>query len=99
MAEIKQHQCAVERKMHLGLNDYPIRDPDRHGWVGDAIDCVIQDAQGRWWATNAEYFTQVNYCPFCGDAAPTTTRPTPAERVVALEEVEEVAIGAWQGQS
>lgn len=94
MAEVKQHWCAAERLLHLGLDDYPIRDQWRHGSVGRAIDCVFQDAQGRWWATNAEYFTQVNYCPFCGDAAPTTTRPTREEWDLALEAVEAASLDA-----
>ena len=70
------HQCPEGRAFYLGLNDYPVDDDRRHGPCGPAVEQILQDAEGRWWAGNGEYQTQVNYCPFCGRAAPTTTRPT-----------------------
>jgi hypothetical protein len=33
---------------------------------GSAIDWCREDEQGRLWAENDEYSSQVNYCPYCG---------------------------------
>lgn len=37
---------------------------------GAAVDRVIIDDKGKMWASNGEYSTQVNYCPFTGTPAP-----------------------------
>lgn len=36
---------------------------------GAAITDCVEDTEGRFWATNREYATQVNFCPFCGQPA------------------------------
>ncbi len=36
---------------------------------GPAIDECREDEDGRLWAFNSEYETQVNFCPFCGHEA------------------------------
>lgn len=41
---------------------------------GDAIDDCAEDDQGRFWASNGEYGSQVNYCPVCGAKAPTPVK-------------------------
>ena len=37
---------------------------------GVAIDDCYEDDEGRFWAGNGEYGSQVNYCPVCGTKAP-----------------------------
>lgn len=37
---------------------------------GVAIEDVYEDDEGRFWAGNGEYGSQVNYCPVCGTKAP-----------------------------
>ena len=37
---------------------------------GAAIDVCYEDKEGRFWADNGEYSSQVNYCPWCGAKAP-----------------------------
>lgn len=37
---------------------------------GNAIDDCHEDDEGRFWAGNGEYGSQVNYCPVCGMKAP-----------------------------
>lgn len=37
---------------------------------GNAIDDCYEDDEGRFWAGNGEYVSQVNYCPVCGTKAP-----------------------------
>lgn len=38
---------------------------------GIAIDDCSEDEEGQFWCGNGEYSTQVEYCPFCGQKAPT----------------------------
>lgn len=37
---------------------------------GPAIDRCREDAEGRFWIDNGEYFSQVAFCPYCGTKAP-----------------------------
>ena len=41
-----------------------------YGGYGSAVIECYEDDEGRFWVSNSEYRTQVNYCPFCGRAAP-----------------------------
>lgn len=38
---------------------------------GPAFDICLEDSIGRFWVTNYEYANQVNFCPYCGEKAPT----------------------------
>lgn len=38
---------------------------------GSAIENIEIDENGKMWADNSEYSTQINYCPFTGAPAPT----------------------------
>lgn len=38
---------------------------------GQAITHIEIDKEGKMWAHNEEYATQINYCPFTGTPAPT----------------------------
>ena len=38
---------------------------------GPAVTFCHEDEEGKLWAENGEYASQVNYCPFCGFRAPT----------------------------
>lgn len=53
------------------------RAPDKM-W-GQAITHVEIDKEGKMWAHNGEYATQVNYCPFTGVPAP--VKMTAVDRV------------------
>lgn len=44
-----------------------------HQGYGPAITFVEEDEDGRLWAGNEEYDTQVRFCPFCGYKAKNTT--------------------------
>jgi len=47
---------------------HPCRRPDEASedvGYGQAID-VCWEEEGELWASNGEYSTQVNFCPFCG---------------------------------
>ena len=35
-------------------------------YYGPAISDCEEDDEGRFWADNGEYSSQVNYCPVCG---------------------------------
>ena len=37
---------------------------------GAAIYKVEEDEEGKFWATNGEYSSRVDYCPVCGAKAP-----------------------------
>jgi len=41
-----------------------LQSPDK-AW-GIAVKYCYEDAEGRLWAGNSEYESQVNYCPVCG---------------------------------
>ena len=51
----EQHNC----KLHSPYNAY-----------GEAIEYCIEGDDGKFWAGNDEYESQVNYCPVCGAKAP-----------------------------
>jgi hypothetical protein len=38
------------------------------GTYGAAIEDIFQKEDGSWWAMSGinEYFSQIDYCPFCG---------------------------------
>jgi len=36
---------------------------------GSAIDSCEEDLEGKMWAGNGEYESQVNFCPICGQQA------------------------------
>ena len=38
---------------------------------GHAVLWCAEDDDGHFWAENGEYSNQVNFCPFCGEKAPT----------------------------
>ena len=38
---------------------------------GPAISECVEDDVGAFWAGNGEFASQVNFCPFCGERAPT----------------------------
>lgn len=46
----------------------------KSGMYGCAIMNCEEDEEGHFWVGNGEYDSQVNYCPQCGEKA-----PTPAE--------------------
>ena len=49
---------------------------------GAAITDCVEDTAGRFWATNREYATQINFCPFCGQLATTKAQElSPDEEV------------------
>lgn len=33
---------------------------------GSAVDFCIENEKGELWASNDEYASQVNFCPYCG---------------------------------
>jgi hypothetical protein len=37
---------------------------------GAAVDYCKENSRGEFWIGNEEYETRVNFCPFCGVAAP-----------------------------
>ena len=41
-----------------------------HGAFGSAVKECVEDDEGRLWAGNGEYESQVDYCPYCGFKAP-----------------------------
>lgn len=45
--------------------EYPAKD-HRFAAYGHAIDHCYEDEDGLLWASNTEYESQINYCPFCG---------------------------------
>lgn len=47
------------------------------GNYGDAIDGCFEDSRGRLWVGNAEYASQVAYCPFCGYKSPNPPEMNP----------------------
>ena len=53
------------------LNDYPCSRFDElapHGY-GEAICWITETEDGRMWAMNDEYTSQINFCPFTGQKA------------------------------
>ncbi len=38
---------------------------------GSAVNLCVEDEGGKYWITNTEYASQINYCPFCGSRSPT----------------------------
>ena len=58
------HDC-LGKKEHLGISrQSPGADlPEaRYGPAFETIECF----DGRWWAHNDEYATEVTFCPWCG---------------------------------
>ena len=37
---------------------------------GPALSRCVEVVAGRFWVSNGEYASQVNYCPYCGVPAP-----------------------------
>lgn len=56
---------------------------------GSAIDCVVINSEGEMYATNGEYSTRVNFCPFTGTPAPKQMRIL-QELIVKREKGDEV---------
>ena len=44
----------------------------RENWVnyGSAVTACTEDDMGQFWASNGEYVSKVNYCPYCGVKSP-----------------------------
>lgn len=38
---------------------------------GDAILDCTENEKGEFWVDNGEYSSRVNFCPYCGEKAPT----------------------------
>lgn len=51
--------------------------PTPHGDYGEAIDSCHELDDGTFWVGNGEYSSQVNFCPYCGAAAPIPNRVRP----------------------
>ncbi len=47
----------------------------KHRGHGFAIDRIYEDEEGRFWVTNDEYTSQVNFCPWTGKEAKTKLPP------------------------
>jgi hypothetical protein len=57
-----RHECP-ERTQHLGIEaSRPTGLPAEK--YGPAITEIVHH-EGRWWATNGEYSTQISGCPWC----------------------------------
>lgn len=46
-----------------------------HGGYGTAVDEVLGEDEGELWIGNGEYWTRVNFCPFCGYKAKVPVPP------------------------
>lgn len=60
-----------ERKIRWKKEDHEcpaITTPDLD--YGPAITEILESEDGEFWATNGEYTSQINYCPWCGLKAP-----------------------------
>lgn len=54
------HNCNDEKGPNLDCSGY-----------GPAFDRCRENSLGEFWVDNGEYFSRVNFCPYCGTPAPT----------------------------
>lgn len=59
---VKLHDC----KLDLPFSEH-----------GSAITSCYEDVNGKFWVSNNEYASQVNYCPMCGTKAPEPAQNKP----------------------
>jgi hypothetical protein len=60
-----RHNCDFDGNIEMPCDGY-----------GAAITRCVEDEEGKFWVDNGEYCTQVAYCPYCGEKAPSVPVPT-----------------------
>jgi len=59
------------------------RDAEHAGGFGAAIEDCTEDEAGRFVVDNGEYRSFVNFCPFCGERAPSAIPIKPEVTAIA----------------
>lgn len=58
------HECP-EKERHLGISRQGPGADSPEARYGPALEGIAR-FNGRWWAHNDEYATEVSFCPWCG---------------------------------
>ena len=85
LSKVNRHKLEFDNNSGFGIQPPVILLENGHhcgerlpeDMCGPSITDCIEDTMGRFWVTNAEYATQVSFCPFCGVVAPKKAEPVP----------------------